>query len=197
MAKEFDQAPDVPGTLILDGYRGSQAHGTYMPPEDPASVDDIDYMGVFVMPPEYYLGLDGYHRRYDVTESFIGPIDRVNYEVRKFVYLLSQCNPNVLSLLYNRPEHYDVIHPAGRLLIEQRLIFLSRRRVFEAFGGYAQNQLKRMTHIKFEGYMGAKRKKLVERYGYDCKNASHCIRLLKMGAELLVSGVLHVYREND
>jgi predicted nucleotidyltransferase len=194
---ECNQSSDIPGTVILDGYRGSQAHGTYVSPEDPASVDDIDYMGVFVMPMEYYLGLDGYHRKCDVTESFIGQIDRVNYEVRKFVHLLSGCNPNVLALLYNKPEHYMVLHPAGKLLIEHRNVFLSRRRVFETFGGYASNQLRRMTHIKFEGYMGAKRKALVERYGYDCKNAAHCVRLLKMGIELLTSGTLQVYREND
>lgn len=194
---ESNQTQDMPGTVILDGYRGSQAHGTYVPPEDPASVDDIDYMGVFVMPMEYYLGLDGYHRRCDVTESFIGPVDRVNYEARKFVHLLSGCNPNVLALVYNKPEHYMVLHPAGKLLIEHRNVFLARRRIFETFGGYASNQLKRMTHIKFEGYMGAKRKALVERHGYDCKNASHCIRLLKMGIELLTSGALQVYREHD
>ena len=54
-----------------------------------------------------------------------------------------------------------------------------------------------MTHIKFEGYMGAKRKKLVEKYGYDCKNAGHCIRLLKLGIYLLNTGTLQVYREHD
>ncbi|MDI6801850.1 MAG: hypothetical protein QMD01_07365 [Thermodesulfovibrionales bacterium] len=45
--------------------------------------------------------------------------------------------------------------------------------------------------------MGAKRKSLVEKYGYDCKNAGHCIRLLKLGIELLNTGALQVYREND
>ena len=37
--------------LILLGYRGSIAHGMYVPQEDPDSIDDKDVMGVFVAPP--------------------------------------------------------------------------------------------------------------------------------------------------
>ncbi|MCX8031735.1 MAG: hypothetical protein N3A59_09200, partial [Thermodesulfovibrionales bacterium] len=37
----------------------------------------------------------------------------------------------------------------------------------------------------------------VEKYGYDCKNAGHCIRLLKLGIELLRTGHLKVYRDED
>ena len=44
------------------------------------------------------------------------------------------------------------------------------------------------------GYMGAKRKELVRRVGYDAKNAAHLIRLLRMGIEFLVEGDLHVER---
>ena len=185
------------GVLILEGFRGSQAHGTYIPSDDPNSIDDIDYMGIYVMPIDYYLGLDSYRHKYEVMESFVGNIDRVSYELRKYVSLVSVCNPNVLSMLYNRPQDYNVLTPAGQVLIDNRDIFLSRRHILEAFGGYARSQLRRMTHIKFEGYMGAKRKKLVEKYGYDCKNAGHCIRLLRLGIELLTTGVLQVYREND
>lgn len=185
------------GVLILEGFRGSQAHGTYIPSDDPDSIDDIDYMGIYVMPLDHYLGLDSYRHKYEVIESFIGSIDKVSYEIRKYVSLVSVCNPNVLSLLYNRPQDYNVMTTAGRMLIDNRDIFISRQHIFDAFGGYARGQLRRMTHIKFEGYMGAKRKKLVEKYGYDCKNAGHCIRLLKLGTELLNTGALQVYREHD
>lgn len=44
------------------------------------------------------------------------------------------------------------------------------------------------------GYMGAKRRELVRRVGYDAKNAAHLIRLLRMGVEFLVEGELHVER---
>lgn len=49
----------------------------------------------------------------------------------------------------------------------------------------------------FQGYMGEKRKRLVQRHGYDTKNASHLIRLMRMCNEFLVSGELTVYRETD
>lgn len=46
------------------------------------------------------------------------------------------------------------------------------------------------------GYMGAKRKELVMKVGYDSKNAAHLIRLLRMGIEFLVEGELHVERSD-
>lgn len=48
----------------------------------------------------------------------------------------------------------------------------------------------------FSGYMGNKRKRLVERFGYDTKNAAHLIRILRMGIEFLTEGRLHVERED-
>lgn len=46
----------------------------------------------------------------------------------------------------------------------------------------------------FSGYMGEKRKRLVQQLGFDAKNASHLIRLLRMGIEFMESGVLQVRR---
>ena len=37
---------EFPHTPILVCYRGSQAHGTYVPPEDADSIDDVDLLGV-------------------------------------------------------------------------------------------------------------------------------------------------------
>jgi len=183
--------------IILEGYRGSRAHGTYIPPDDPNSIDDIDYMGIYVKPMEYYLGFGSYHHRSEVKESFEGNVDKVCYELRRFMHLASRCNPNVLSILYNRREDYTLVTLSGQMLIDNRELFLARKSIYDAFGGYARSQLHRMTHIKYEGYMGAKRKKLAEKYGYDCKNASHCVRLLKIGTELLLTGHLKVYRDED
>ncbi len=54
-----------------------------------------------------------------------------------------------------------------------------------------------MTHFEYKGYMGEKRKDLVNQYGYDCKNAAHCVRLLATALDLLKTGELVVYREKD
>lgn len=46
------------------------------------------------------------------------------------------------------------------------------------------------------GYMGDKRKQLVLEHGYDCKNLSHLIRLLRMCIEFLKTGELEVHRHD-
>jgi hypothetical protein len=53
-----------------------------------------------------------------------------------------------------------------------------------------------MTALAYQGYMGEKRKQLVDKFGYDTKNASHLIRLLRMAIEFLGDGDLQVFR-ND
>jgi len=190
--------PDVPfrlhERLILAGLRGSEAHGTYVPPSDPHGVDDRDIMGVCVLPREYYLGLD----RWEHAESIKECWDVVLYDVRKFVGLLCQQNPNVLSLLWLEPEDYVVQTPAGRYLVDCRAVFRHRKHAFDSFMGYATGQLKRMTSFEqFRGYMGAKRKALVGRFGWDTKNGAHLIRLLHMGHEYLTTGELRVRRRED
>lgn len=186
-----------PDNLILCGYRGSISHNTYIPPTEPNSTDDIDLIGAYLAPPRYYVGL-GRGRVYrKAVEKFVGQYDAVFYELRKVVNMLLNANPNVLSLLWLKKEHYIKVSPAGRELIKLREVFLSRRAVYNAFTGYAKGQFKRMTHFGRQGYMGEKRKKLVEKYGYDVKNACHLIRLLHMSVEILDTGKVNVFRTDD
>jgi predicted nucleotidyltransferase len=188
--QEVDQL--VPPNTILLGYRGSIAHGMYLDPNRPNSVDDIDLMGVAIGPIDSYLGLETFEQK----EVFYKEWDSVVYEVRKFVRLLCQANPNVLSLLWLKPEHYLHVTPAGQLLLDHRALFMTKR-IFPAFTGYAQTQIKRMTHLAYEGFMGEKRKGLAQKFGYDTKNASHAIRLLRMGIEFLETGRLRVFRDDS
>lgn len=177
---------------ILLGYRGSQAHGTYRPNTDPNSTDDIDIMGVIIHPKEAYLGFG----RQETFERFEDPWDIVCYDIKHFVRLLCKQNPNVLALLWLRPNDYMKVTPMGQLLIENRNLFTSKE-AYKSFTGYAYSQLHKMEHNAHLGYMGDKRKKLVEKFGYDTKNASHLIRLLKMGIEFLATGELNVMREDN
>jgi len=182
---------------LMECYRGSKAHNLYVPPEEENSTDDIDLIGVYAYPIQYYLTLEGYHKKKEVEEEWIGKFDIVRYEIRKMFYLLSNLNPNVINTLYCRPEDYLKITPAWQMVIDNKDIFLSRDRIYDTFCGYAHSQIKRMTHLSKEGYMGEKRYKLVKKYGYDTKNASHCIRLLRMGIEFLTDGKPVVYRIDD
>lgn len=174
--------------LILLGYRGSIAHGTYIP-KSHNGVDDKDAIGVCTLPKEYYFGL----QRFEQYERFEDPWDVVIYSVEKYVRLLLKNNPNVMGLLWLPEKHYLYKTELGNRLITNRAIFSSKA-AYKSFCGYAYGQLHRMTHGAHKGYMGEKRKALVEKFGYDCKNAAHLIRLLKMGSEFLVSGELQIDR---
>lgn len=177
---------------VLHGYRGSIAHGMYEPNSDPNSIDDKDTMAVCVPPLDYYYGLMEYGTR-GTREIVVDPWDIVVYEARKMIRLLAQGNPNVLALLWLSPNLYIKTTDAGALLAQRRELFVGRH-VYKPFVGYATQQLYKMEHGATKGYMGQKRRALVEKYGYDAKNAAHLIRLLRMGIEFLRDGELIVDR---
>lgn len=180
---------DLERRTILLGYMGSHSHGTHIMPVD-GGIDDIDVMGACVPPVnEYFLG----YQEFAQVDEWVDEYDIIIYNIRKFIKLLLRNNPNVLGLLWLRPEDYIQVSSEGRQLIDNRDMFSSKL-AYHSFTGYARDQLKRMTHFKFEGYMGEKRKALVEKYGYDVKNAAHLIRILRMGTEFIETSQLNVFR---
>jgi predicted nucleotidyltransferase len=184
--------PGIGAWAILHGYRGSIAHGMFEPSTHPLSIDDKDTMAICVPPIEHYYGLTEFGSR-GTQEIKRDEWDIVVYEARKAVRMLAQGNPNILSLLW-LPDA-SMIHQttAGQLLRESRDVFVGRH-VYQSFVGYAKGQFHKMTHGSTQGYMGEKRKELVDRFGYDTKNASHLIRLLRVGIEFLRDGFLRVDR---
>ncbi len=190
--KETKWFKEFESRSILLGYRGSKTHGTYRPNTDPNSIDDIDVMGVIVQEPAAYYGFG----RQETYERMENPWDVVVYDARKFVNLCCKMNPNVLSLLWLPQNMYIKQNDLGKLLVARRDLFVSKQ-AYNSFTGYAYSQLHKMEHNATQGYMGDKRKKLIEKYGYDTKNASHLIRLLKMGIEFLSTGQLNVLREDN
>ena len=188
----IEQHPGLGEWSILHAYRGSIAHGMYVPSSDPNSIDDKDTISICVPPLDYYFGLKEYSSR-GTKEIKSGEWDIVIYTLQKFINLLYKGNPNVLALLWLDPQHYIKIKAAGQLLIDQRELFVGKH-VYQSFTGYAYSQLKRMERHNFHGYMGQKRKQLVTQHGYDTKNAAHLIRLLRMGIEFIRDGDLQVTR---
>ena len=148
-------------------------------------------IGVFVAPIEYYFGL----KKAKTVEKWVGVYDMVFYEIGHYFSLLLKNNPNVLSLLFLKPEHYIHVSELGQRIIANRNIFISKN-VFFSYTGYARGQLKKIEKYNREGYMGEKRKALVEKNGYDTKNAAHLIRLLRQGIETLGTGRIEVNRKD-
>ena len=177
---------------ILTAYRGSIAHNMYLPSTTPNSIDDIDIMAVCIPSKDYYYGLKQYGSR-GTKEIKQNEWDIVVYELKKFISLLAKGNPNVLSLLWVDEKH--VIHQTeeGKLLRKNKDLFIGKH-IYFSFSGYAKDQLYKMEHLAFQGYMGEKRKQLVEKFGFDTKNAAHLIRLLRMSVEFLKDGNLIISR---
>lgn len=71
--------------------------------------------------------------------------DTTVYSFNKLVSLLLNCNPNTIEMLGCRPEQYMVCTDIGREMIENRKLFLSKRAV-NSFGGYANQQLRRLEN---------------------------------------------------
>lgn len=182
---------------ILTGWRGSIAHGMYIPPEEDMGTDDKDIMSVVVPPLNCYFGLDNFGSR-GTQEINDSSWDVVAYEARKFMSLLEQGNPNVLSLLWIDDEFVLQTSRAGNILRASRSLFEGKH-LYNSFMGYARAQMERMTRgqgSSGRGFMGEKRKEIRAKFGYDTKNASHLIRLLRMGIEFFETGELRVNRKD-
>src|SRR5207253_11103399 len=81
--------PLLPHLLVL-ALMGSHSHGTYLPPEEPDAVDDVDLMGFVVPPLSYHLGLLAWdHWTFQRDE-----LDVVLYSLKKAFHLLLKSNPN-------------------------------------------------------------------------------------------------------
>lgn len=130
-----------PGTFYL-AYRGSVAHGMYVPPENPDSIDDIDLMGFCFGDLEHYFGLKEWGSR-GTQESMHGRWDVVVYEIRKAFSLLLQGNPNIMSMLWLHPQHRILFDPPAQRILQNRHLFAGKH-VYNAFAGYAHAQLEKM-----------------------------------------------------
>ena len=186
----------LPEGLISLCWRGSVAHGMYVPNSDPDSIDDKDVMGVYVGPLEHYLGFG----RKDVYEKWEGEWDCVFYELRKFIGLLLNCNPNVLSLLWLKPNGIIYENAFGARLSENRHLFVTRK-AYHSFSGYAQAQFKKM--ISFNQEAQALMKLLEDQltaFGIDpdSSDAGHSLRALDgqpfVGATTEMMEVVKRYR---
>lgn len=186
--------PAVRDWSCLTVWRGSIAHGTYIPNDDPLSIDDKDLIGICIPPAEYYMGLREFGSR-GTQEVQVDPWDIVVYEHRKALRLLAKGNPNMLCMLWTPPEFITQENAAGEALLACRPLFATQA-AFPAFRGYAQSQLKKMHKGVYHGYMGEKRRALVDKFGYDTKNASHLIRILRQGINFMQTGELEVYRSD-
>jgi hypothetical protein len=131
--------------LVVLGLMGSHSHGTYLPPQEPNAIDDIDLMGFVVPPIEYHLGLP----RWEHWVWKEDELDVVLYSLEKAVRLLLKSNPNIVGLLWLRDDEYVHRSENFDVLQRSRSIFSSMAAA-DTFAGYANDQLKKMEAFDLE-----------------------------------------------
>ena len=122
----------IPERTIFLCTHGSHAYGTSLP------TSDHDVRGVAIAPREYYLG--GLHR---FDQVVCNNPDLTIFCLKKFISLASQCNPNVIEILFVDDSDRLQVSKAGERLLAMREMFLTRR-VKHTFSGYAASQMKRI-----------------------------------------------------
>lgn len=145
-------------TLLL-AVTGSNAYGLAI-----EGVSDIDYKGIFIAPKSYYLGLKEIEQiegkgiegifsnnqdnkgltKIDVDYqkfNFLKGNDFVIYELKKYLNLLINANPNIQELLWLND--YIYLNPLAKILINNREKFLTKKVKF-SYVGYANAQLKKV-----------------------------------------------------
>lgn len=119
--------------VMLLGLAGSYSYGTNI------RTSDIDIRGIALNQKSDLIGLTRFEQYVDEDT------DTVIYGFNKVVGLLLSCNPNTIELLGLKPEHYLYLSDIGRLLLDNRRLFLSKRAI-QSFGGYADAQLRRLQN---------------------------------------------------
>lgn len=112
---------------------GSYAYGTNI------ESSDIDIRGCALNSTCDLLGLSNFEQVVS-TET-----DTTVYAFNKLIKLLADCNPNTIEMLGCKPEHYIYLTDMGKELISNRKMFLSKRAI-HSFGGYANQQLRRLEN---------------------------------------------------
>ena len=117
---------------------GSRAYGIHH------DTSDFDKAGVMIPPSNFFFGLD----KFDQFREFPGE-DKVIYDFRKAVRLISDNNPNMLDLLFSPERCHVILSRPWEIMMENRDLFISKK-CRHTYSGYAFAQLRRIeTHRKF------------------------------------------------
>jgi predicted nucleotidyltransferase len=142
---------DLQQNRILQYQVGSKLYGTNMPDSDD------DFSGVFIAPKEFYLGLSSVEqidcstisRRSD-GKNDSDAIDFTMYEIRKFIKLALDNNPNVLEQLFVPRDKIVFADEFGKKLLKNAWLF-PWKGLKQKFLGYAFSQRHKMM-IKTDNY---------------------------------------------
>jgi len=116
--------------LIFQAIVGSQSYGLA------TETSDTDIKGVYMQDNDDFLIADQYIPFKEVTK------DESYYELRNFLQLLSVGNPTAIELLFTPEECILHTTPEFELIRKFRSMFMTKK-LYDSFGGYAANQLRK------------------------------------------------------
>lgn len=133
------------GRPLLEYRVGSHLYGTN------TADSDEDFCGVFVAHPQFYLGLRSVEEvdlsvvsKDESGKNTKDAVDRKFFELRKFVRLALENNPNVLEQLFVNFDDLVYGTTLGRTLLNVRQLF-PHRGLRQKFVGYALSQRHKMV----------------------------------------------------
>jgi len=116
--------------VIFQAIVGSQAYGLA------TETSDTDIKGVYMQDAKEFLVMDRYTPHIEVNK------DEFYYELRNFLTLLSVGNPTAIELLFSPKECVLQTTPEFELIQKYRTMFMTQK-LYDSFGGYAVNQLRK------------------------------------------------------
>lgn len=134
IAKESKHLSWIKDRTILLVRHGSHAYNTNI------EGSDEDFKGVTIPPEKYFYGFKTIFHQAELKAP--NP-DTVVYDIRKFIGMAADCNPNVIEVLFTDPSDHLLVSKLGETLLENRDAFLSKR-VKYTMCGYAYDQLRRI-----------------------------------------------------
>lgn len=161
---------------------GSYLYGTE------TETSDIDYRGVYLM--NFYRRV-GFRPAEDITFGEDGCL----FDVKKFLKLVSENNPNMMEWLFAPSSCVFRLDPDfKRIVFADKQQFVNPAKVQIKFLGYAMSEMSKLTSM--HGSLGKKRRKTVEKYGYNVKSASNVLRIVTGGIDLIAHGHMKLPYDN-
>lgn len=161
---------DFPQTfkMIAKFIVGSKLYGTATPKSD------TDVRGIFIPDKKYFYG---FLNRIDQFEDKVN--DVVYFDIRKFLKLSLDNNPNIIEFLFIPKENWIIATDEWKQIIGKKELFLSKK-IKYTFSGYAHSQFNRIK--RHRGWLLNPPKKKPERSDYGLDNTRSVLSKEQIGA---------------
>ena len=136
----MNQLEKYRNNILLKCLVGSHCYGLAH------EASDEDFRGIFILPESDYKEQDS---RLIINKPFLNQINdeknnEVYYELKRFLELLSQGNPNCVEILFLEKEFYKIKNPILTPIFLNKRIFLNKK-FANSLLGFIDSQIKKAT----------------------------------------------------